>query len=456
MSISYSGLTNYGKSSLPSVDSWGYNMNILKDPPRSIQTRRIDKVGQTSEITSMIDDAENRACEAINVYARGINPMVSVDYSNAGNNGGQRSGTIGSGNITNGNVSLNFGQGQAYLPYRIMRDGAFRPPVLRQEDLLPLSRLPRVWTTAFTKPGFVDFSKKMKTCGTAETTKEVKTKLLKASVRPTAVYKIETPISEPFEVKYMIQPTLKKSYTTALKSTDRTTQNVLNPTKQINNDMMHPCATTNLQDIRYIDNNEFNPDRYLQDTNAHEVNTNLNENRYIDNNEFNPDRYLQDTNVHEVNTNVGAHIQLSSLEDILDLSNVKTKDAMNIDYITPISGYDKIDYIHSDIELERTIPEYSTYTNIKHDQYKRLEHEYIKKYERNTPLTEMAINPGRRGEGNISTREYQLSDKLHFGGFDGRGVMPTQNRVQQIPENYESDKSKMNKKVEQLFSRYRN
>ena len=48
MSFSYSGIVSYGKSTLPSVDSWGQNNNILRDPPKSIHTRRIDKVGQTS------------------------------------------------------------------------------------------------------------------------------------------------------------------------------------------------------------------------------------------------------------------------------------------------------------------------------------------------------------------------------------------------------------------------
>ena len=38
--LSYSGITNYGKATLPSVDSWGTNMNILKDPPKSITTRK--------------------------------------------------------------------------------------------------------------------------------------------------------------------------------------------------------------------------------------------------------------------------------------------------------------------------------------------------------------------------------------------------------------------------------
>ena len=51
MSISYSGLTNYGKLTLPSVVGGLGSMNILRDPPKSLMTRRIDKVGDTSAIT---------------------------------------------------------------------------------------------------------------------------------------------------------------------------------------------------------------------------------------------------------------------------------------------------------------------------------------------------------------------------------------------------------------------
>ena len=131
--LSYSGLTNHGKVTLPSVESWGTNMNILRDPPKSVHTRKIDKVGQTSNITSMIDDSTDRASEAIMVYARGVNPSVSVSYNNVGNNGGQSSGAL---------AGLNNTQA-AKLPYPIMRDGVFRPPVLKQEQLLPLSRQPR-------------------------------------------------------------------------------------------------------------------------------------------------------------------------------------------------------------------------------------------------------------------------------------------------------------------------
>jgi len=427
MSFSYSGLTNYGKVTLPSAEGWGGSMNILRDPPKSIHTRRIDKVGQTSDITAMVDDSGNRVCEGINVYARGVNPMVSISYDNVGNNGGQGSGAVyGGSNIPGSNNMLAGGRTQAYLPYRVMRDGAFRPPVVTQADLLPLSRLPRIWTTAFTKPGFVDFSKKMMSCGTAETTKEVKNSLLKASVRPTATYKIETPLKEPFEVKYVIQPSLKKSYTAPKSSTDQTTQIVINPTKNINKDNIHSFAQSNIQDIRYVDNNDFNPDRYLQDTNAHEVNTNM-----------------------------GSHIQVSSIDDIFDLSGVRTKDAINVNYITPISGGEKVDYIHDNIELDRVMPNHSASTNISRNEHKVLNHEYMIDLERNTPLTNMSINHAGIGDTNKTSREYYLHEKPQYGGFDGRAQMPMLNRNQQIPENFESDKSKMNRKIEEMFNRYK-
>ena len=62
MSISYHGIVGYGKSTLPSVESWSTNMNILRDPPKSITTRKIDKVGETSEITQMIQESGDRSC----------------------------------------------------------------------------------------------------------------------------------------------------------------------------------------------------------------------------------------------------------------------------------------------------------------------------------------------------------------------------------------------------------
>ncbi|UUT40495.1 hypothetical protein [carnivorous sponge associated iridovirus] len=163
MALSYSGIVNYGKVTLPSVESWGTNMNILKDPPKSVHTRKIDKVGETSAITTSIDESGDRFCEAINYYARGQNPMVSVSY--------------GQGQQKSSNIS----RGEAFLPYRVARDGAFRPPVWRQEDLLPLSRMPRIWTEVNTQPYKPVFTKRIRDCGTAEGMREVKNQTLQVA-----------------------------------------------------------------------------------------------------------------------------------------------------------------------------------------------------------------------------------------------------------------------------------
>jgi hypothetical protein len=162
MALSYSGIVNYGKVTLPSVESWGTNMNIIKDPPKSVHTRKIDRVGATSAITSAVDESGDRFCEAINYYARGQNPMVSVSYGQ-----GQKKSSIGG--------------GEAFLPYRVAREGAFRPPIWRQEDLLPLSRMPRIWTEVGTQPYKPIFTKRIRNCGTVDDTREVKNHMLNVS-----------------------------------------------------------------------------------------------------------------------------------------------------------------------------------------------------------------------------------------------------------------------------------
>lgn len=471
MSISYSGITNYGKVTLPSVDTWGSDMNILRDPPKSITTRRVDKVGQTTSIIEAIDASENRAAECILPFARGVNPSVSVSYSNSSNNGGQLSGGFGNGknmfgpnfsnqpsNNGNGSSAINYtgGGGAASLPYKLT--DSFRPPVLSQWDLQPLSRLPRVWTSSFTKPGFADFSKKMKTCGTDSETKEVKTNILKTSVRPTAVYKIETPLKEqPFEVKYVIQPSLKKSYQAPKTSTDRTQQNVLVPNKEINNNLLHAYANSNLKNIKYSnDKNEFNTEKYINDKNNTSAFTNIKSN----------------------------YTQIGSIEDIMDLSNIRTKDVLNgnyntnmrgnnkIEYIhddielsrvlpeyentTNMRGNDKIEYIHNDIELSRVLPEYKTTTNIKQNQERRIEHEYMKELDRNIPLTNMYVNSSKQGDYNISSRDYHLNPKINAGGYEIPSQIPNLDRSGSISEPFQTEKSKLEKSVMHQFEgRYR-
>ena len=449
MSLSYSGLVNHGKLTLPSVDTWGTNMNILRDPPSSITTRRVNKVGDTSSITSMIDDSGNRACEAIQVYARGVNPFVSVDYGNYGNNGGQLSGGITAG-VYPGR--------SAKLPYPIMRDGAFRPPLMLQGDLLALSRLPRVWTSSFTQPGFADFSRKMRTCGTAENTKEVKTSTLKSFIRPTAVYKIETPISEPFEVKYVIKPTIKITATSGIRTIDNQQQHVGLPTKEIDKNPLHVItqSTKSSNVVSYVDNNNFNPDRYLQDTNAHFVNSNLSSNNHTskeDNNNFNPDRYLQDTNVHFVGSNLSSNNNnYTSIEDVLDLTNLPVhSNIRNVSTTAAFSGYEQNNYLHDDIKLLRNLPEYETNTN-KGDQtiHKRIEYENKIELQRNMPMNSFVNNPTNqitRGFSDHSSRDARLAPKIQPGGFSVPVQIPMLDRMQNITSVQESEKGRMNRIV---------
>ena len=418
MAFSYSGLINYGATTLPSVEGWSSNMNILRDPTRSITTRRIDKVGDTNDITKMIDGGGDRVCEAISTYTRGVNPMVSISYNNNGNNGGQNSSGFKSG-----------GQTQAYSSMAIMRDGEFRPPVLRQEELMPLSRQPRIWTTASTKPGFVDFSKKMRTCGTAQNTKEVKNRTLHAFVRPTAVYKVEKPISEPFEVKYVIQPTIKTSGSSGIRSMDHTTQNVLKPTKEVNRNMVYAYAQSNVR------NNQH----------------------HVDNITINTDPYTQDTNAHSVYSNVGSNLNVTNIEDIVDFSDIKTQDIINIQYGTALSGTDQSSYIHNDIELSRKLPQHTTRTNTGQNIHKRIQHENKIELERNTPLTNVYVNHGNSsgGNSNISSRDYHLAPKIQPGGYHIPTQVPMRNRMQDVQLSKESEKSKMARSVmEQFQGRY--
>lgn len=439
--LSYSGLINNGKITLPSVDTWGTNMNILRDPPKSYYTKKIDKVGETSSITDLVDQSD-RNCEAIQVYARGVNPFVSVSYSNNGNNGGQRSSGLQEG-----------GQQSAKLPYRIMDQGAFRPPVLLQQDLLPLSRMPRTQTSAFAKPEFADYSRKIRTCGTAEETKEVHTDTLKACVRPTAVYQIEHPINEPFEVKYVIKPSINTSVNSGVRAMDITQKYTGMPTKEIDKNPLHAHAQAN-----YVGN------------------------KYVNNNKFNPERYLQSTNTHTVVSNISSDKQHTSINDILDLSNLPVHgDILHSSTNSKISGISQTRYIHEEIDLTRNIPEHNATTNITKNIHKRVNNDneiemqrnlpeytattnitdpnvhkridYDNEIElkRNIPMNSFVSNPTARGITDHSSREARLMTKINPGGYSIPGQIPMSERMQHGYTTLNSEKSRMNRIVLNSF-----
>jgi hypothetical protein len=390
MAISYSAITNYGRVTLPSVEGGLGCMNILRDPPKSITTRRIDKVGETSSITELIDESGDRACEAISLYARGVNPMVSVSYGNAGNNGGQR--PMGCGSSDVGSSGNNLHSAQAFLPYRVARDGAFRPPIISQQQLLPLSRQPRTNTKAFSQPCFADFSKKLICPGGYNGTKQ---ELLKACVQPTATYHIGQPLVEPFEVKYVIKNPVKfdpQAGNSNMRTRDLTMQDVLEPTKGIAE------VAFNVTDVY---------------TNQSGENMKFADNSHLD-------------------------------------TSMNIKDAINIEYTAPFSGNTKENFIQTDIELRKNILEGSLYTNKSQNIYSRPQFEHQKEQKRNRPIGRAFANhgvPGRQTSQDIGSRDYKLKETINAGQFDGRGQIPMKDRMQYVDENVDFDKRKMRQKI---------
>jgi hypothetical protein len=107
---------------LPSVEK----VHIFRDPPKSIHTRKYEPVS-TSDVMNKSREGSDRFEENISWFARGVDPMKSISYSSSG---------IG------GQTSV-ISTSQPSSTYKVMKDGAFRPPMYRQEDVLPLSRQKR-------------------------------------------------------------------------------------------------------------------------------------------------------------------------------------------------------------------------------------------------------------------------------------------------------------------------
>ena len=163
--ISYDCLRTARKVTLPSVEGWGTNMNILKDPPKSLFTKKIDKVGETQLFTNTLADSYDRICENISVYPRGVNPSVAVSYDNYGTNGGQNRQSVGPTDTSNITLAPGCSKGaigsSGKLPYRIVEGGAFRPPLEQQFFNVPLSRQHRNYTEVFTNPAFPNYIKNL-------------------------------------------------------------------------------------------------------------------------------------------------------------------------------------------------------------------------------------------------------------------------------------------------------
>jgi len=141
---SFSGITTYGKVSASGPEQWFVNHSVMKDPPKSGTCRRIDKVSDTNQLIVDIERGDDRFSGGVQRFARGINPAVAVDFGNR--------------NVAGGILSRNLAQ--PYYAHTVGKDGAFRPPVVAPQHLLPLSRQPRVFTRADTNKSMIDYSVK--------------------------------------------------------------------------------------------------------------------------------------------------------------------------------------------------------------------------------------------------------------------------------------------------------
>ena len=389
------------KVTLPSVESWGTNMNILKDPPKALYTRKIDKVGSTQEILYMDDDSGDRICEMINLYPRGVNPSVSVSYSNYGTNGGQNRLAVGNESNCCAKGITTVGQ-QAKLPYRVDIQGSFRPPIRTEFDLKPLSRLPRIWTYAFANPAMPKFMGASQ-CDVKETDKAIKENIINNNVVPNAVYHVGgNNIGNPeYQVKNMvINDPIKVEGFSGMRTMDITSRNVLKPTKEVNENYEMTMAQSQLgsQNITKSGENQVDMSKYI----------------------------IDDPNYSNITSNISSNLHVTPLENLSNNNRVVLKDPLHVNHSTDKRGYNQTLNISKDMELSRSLPAYSSHTNNVTSLQKILESDNMAELERNRPIAVGTTNMSGTGDTNVfKQREFNyLPKKNSRGGFLNQGIQP--------------------------------
>ena len=448
MAIQYAKLTH---TTLPSVEGWGSNANILRDPPKSITTRRIDKVGQNIDITELVDDSGDRINEGINVYARGVNPMVSVSYDNNSNNAG-----------ISGNPTSTSAQPQARLPYPAFDNGAFRPPILTQRDLLPLSSLPRTWFSTLSTPGFVDFSKTQQQANSYRALKEANNVY---NVKPNKTASIEKPLIENFKMLNSINDRhINVNATSGIKSDYQSTytRENIDLYKGINDNSLNVFANSNLgKEISHnLEGFSIDENRYIQDSLVHEGYTNLSRNnaQNLSNISMDTSKYVQDVDYYQASSNSSADISNKSLDQLYDNGRMTVKDDI-IQYSTNAGikpNHTFLNEIAAPI-LEMRNPQFQVNSQLSDSRVnRRVEHTNELQFERNTPLTNFKTNVTKLEDFesmNLSSRNFRLDPTLQKGGFNNAGVQPTIERVDLIYHR-ENDKDRLRNAVNsQQFNR---
>jgi hypothetical protein len=411
----------------------------------------------------------DRMSEGIKVYARGVNPMVSVSYDNNSNNAGSfTSGAFGQGNYSN--QGHHTGNRQAFLPYRIGDKGAFRPPIRSQRDLLPLSRQPRAWFQALTNPGFADFTKKKFLPTQFRMIRDIVLKTDQV-VKPNHSVKIEKPILENMKMLEKInEKHINIEAFSGKRSLDYSnfTRENIDQYKGIQENYQQVSAITNKQQHRShnLDNMAINKGNYIGEKEYYESSTNPSRHRsqgvdglsidkdsYIGNvtqyeKSANPSLYtnqgIDGLSIHEANY-IGEKeyydIELNKTRDI----TVKTIDQLQTNNRTSVkdifqyeldagknTGYTHLTSI-PDMELEHHMPRYETYTALNDPTvYKRVEHQNQITLSHNMPQINTVRNVTKIEELPTfeygSSRDFKLPETLKKGQFLNEGANPTLDR----------------------------
>ena len=421
MSINYNAIVgNKSRVTLPSVEAWGTNNNILRDPPKSIMTRRIDKVNQDGSINDMMYESGDRFAENINVYARGVNPMVSVQYTNA--NGAP-----------------------VKQPYRIIRDGAFRPPILTQEQLLPLSRQPRNKTQVITNKAFIDYTKRV-TCPAPDSARYFKDLPIKGAVIPNKYIKIEVPVKEHFVINYINENPIMSSANTNMSAKGNI--QLENQIGQAMKDAIQYAHSTNPNGIEQ--------QNYIHDDIQLRRNTPMTSavsSRSAHVNVINtPDIDLQLNR----NTPMTSAVSFKSAHvNVINTPDIDLKLSRNTPMTSAVSSKSaNINVINSpdvDIILSKNIPEYKIASSFVSN-VTRISEDHNTNYELQPKLTAKSVVTNKtdiNGTNNF-TRTVRLAPSLQQGGYAGSQGIPMVNRDTQYNPNYTTGKTRLAQRIQQI------
>ena len=412
---------------LPSIGNWK-NLNIKKDPPKSIHTKRKDKVGSDKLIQELHNSSGDRIEENINYYARGVNPMVKVQYSNY-----------------NGTPSR--------LPYRLDIDKNFKPNMEKSDAIL--GNLKDNWRFKNGTKSKINELNRLKnktesfspdfSIDDIEPDLVISNSNIRKNIAGPESYEIKKgDISKYEKLKdlQMLQRTIGDHLDYQVET--RKTQNLEKHVEKTY-DIEH-----HIQDkVKYQTNSGERTRDILQRTNA-DINENYIDKNYnlIDANtikgseltinndimklsSFNTEKYVDDSLKGIYNTNKKESDYKRTYIKSKYEEKTKNKTLLQGNIETYKNKQKGQDYIHKNIELDKVLPAWKSSTNTSINLQKIIPHEKEIYLDNNRPNTQIqSINRKSIGDDQMNQGKFvKLNPTIERSTFDPRPNMPRQNMV---------------------------